>query len=281
MSTTDERTTTDLDREALEQQWTSWHAARHHDLTAEHGWLSITGFWWLPEAPAALDGLPGAWSTEGGAAVVTATAADGLTAIVDGRPVTGSERAEVPEAGSLPWLRAGEVIIELVLRGGSYAVRARDPQAVTRTGFTGIPAFPVDLAWVRPGRFLPYPEPRRVEVTTARDDLRQHTSLVGEIEVDLPGVEAPQRLQVAGGADGGLTLQFSDETNGVSTARWRALSVAAPDADGRIVVDFNRAVNMPFAFTAYGTCPAPVPGNRLPIAVTAGEQNPPRPDLAS
>ena len=43
--------------------WTRWHADREADLAAEHGWLSLTGFHWLPPAPAALDGLPGRWHT--------------------------------------------------------------------------------------------------------------------------------------------------------------------------------------------------------------------------
>jgi uncharacterized protein (DUF1684 family) len=40
------------------------------------------------------------------------------------------------------------------------------------------------------------------------------------------------------------------------------------------VIDFNRTINLPFAFTAYGTCPAPVAGNRLGVPVTAGEKKP-------
>jgi hypothetical protein len=47
-----------------------------------------------------------------------------------------------------------------------------------------------------------------------------------------------------------------------------------PDADGRVEIDFNRAINFPYAFTDYGTCPAPPAGNTLPVAVTAGELAP-------
>ena len=44
------------------------------------------------------------------------------------------------------------------------------------------------------------------------------------------------------------------------------------ERDGSVLIDFNRTINLPFAFTAYGTCPAPVPGNRLGLPVTAGEK---------
>ncbi|WP_433010201.1 DUF1684 domain-containing protein [Kribbella sp. CA-294648] len=45
-------------------------------------------------------------------------------------------------------------------------------------------------------------------------------------------------------------------------------------SDRTVVVDFNRAINLPFAFTPFGTCPAPIIGNHLPLPVTAGEKRP-------
>jgi uncharacterized protein (DUF1684 family) len=38
--------------------------------------------------------------------------------------------------------------------------------------------------------------------------------------------------------------------------------------------DFNRAVNLPCAYTDLATCPLPPSGNRLPAAVEAGEKIP-------
>ena len=32
----------------LHDAWARWHAAREADLAADHGWLSLTGFHWLP-----------------------------------------------------------------------------------------------------------------------------------------------------------------------------------------------------------------------------------------
>jgi uncharacterized protein (DUF1684 family) len=39
------------------------------------------------------------------------------------------------------------------------------------------------------------------------------------------------------------------------------------------VLDFNRAINPPCAFTPFATCPLPPKENQLPIAVTAGEKD--------
>jgi uncharacterized protein (DUF1684 family) len=40
------------------------------------------------------------------------------------------------------------------------------------------------------------------------------------------------------------------------------------------VLDFNRAANLPYAYTDLPTCPLPPTGNRLPVAVEAGEKLP-------
>ena len=41
-----------------------------------------------------------------------------------------------------------------------------------------------------------------------------------------------------------------------------------------MVIDFNRATNLPCAYTDHATCPLPPAGNRLPVAVEAGEKKP-------
>ena len=44
--------------------------------------------------------------------------------------------------------------------------------------------------------------------------------------------------------------------------------------DGSAVLDFNRAVNLPCAYTDLATCPLPPAGNHLPFPVEAGEKTP-------
>ena len=43
-------------------------------------------------------------------------------------------------------------------------------------------------------------------------------------------------------------------------------------ADGTVVLDFNRAVNFPAAFSAWATCPRPPAANHLAAAIRAGEK---------
>lgn len=267
------RTATD----GLTAGWTRWHEAREQELRTQHGWLSITAFHWLPDRPATLPGLPGQWHSADGWSHLTATRRDGLEHAdgpAAGTPVQGSIAARVDEAGSRFWVRHGARIVELVRRGGRDAIRVRDPKAPERLGFRSVPTFPVDPAWVRTGRFTPLAEPRSVTVETARPDLRQRVTAVGTVEVDIEGTR--HRLTATAGPRGRLTLSFTDPTNGRHTAPWRVVTLDLAADDGTVVVDFNRTVNLPFAFTQFGTCPAPVPGNHLPVAINAGERAPHR-----
>lgn len=72
----------------------------------------------------------------------------------------------------------------------------------------------------------------------------------------------------------GLSVEFHDPTNGTETPAWRQLKIADPDADGRVVLDLNRAICMWFAFTPFATCPMPSEGNRVTVPVRAGERAP-------
>ena len=172
----------------LQVAWKRWHISRQRDLAVPHGWLSLTHFQWLDESPAALPGLPGALRVQrrDGAllAAVFADVSDGLRLAAGpqaGESVHGEVTAEVPEAGSLLWLRHREVLVELVLRGGRYAVRVRDPQGPELAAFQGIPAFPVSEAWQVLATFTAFDAPRAVTVDTARDDLRQNVTAVGTV----------------------------------------------------------------------------------------------------
>ncbi len=265
----------------LQTAWKRWHIARQRDLAVPHGWLSLTHFQWLDETPAALPGLPGIFSARrrDGALVasVFVDVSDGLKLAAGpqaGEAVHGEITADVAEAGSLLWLRHGEVLVELVLRGGRYAVRVRDPRGPELSAFKGIPAFPVSAAWQLPATFTAFDVPRAVTVDTARDDLRQDVTAVGTVTFEVDG--RPYSLTATRGPDDRLFVAFRDLTNGTQTAPWRVVATSPPGDDGSLVIDFNRAVNLPFAFTEFGTCPAPVAGNDLPLAVTAGELAPVR-----
>ena len=96
----------------------------------------------------------------------------------------------------------------------------------------------------------------------------------GRIEFELDG--QPLSLTAfPGHGPGSLIALFTDTTSGVTTyAANRVLQLEAPGPDGRMVLDFNRATNLPCAYTDLATCPLPPPENRLPVAIEAGEKIP-------
>lgn len=260
---------------SLQQAWDTWHADREEQLRTPHGWLSLTGLHWLDDTARSYDGLPGTWRATGDGGVELT--ADGDAAL-DGVPVTGTVRLEPVDGQPGVLVEVGERRVEVIRRTDSYALRVRDPEAITRTAFAGAPAFPVDERWVVEGRFEPYPEPQRLTVGAVVDGLQHFPTAVGVVRFALGGAE--HELVAFPGKDGGLSLHFQDATSGTSTyGGGRSVTLPDPDADGRVTIDFNRTLNLPCAFTAYATCPLPPAQNRLSVPVEAGERTPPRPDL--
>ncbi|HEV2356780.1 MAG TPA: DUF1684 domain-containing protein [bacterium] len=83
------------------------------------------------------------------------------------------------------------------------------------------------------------------------------------------------------GYGGGLFLPFRDGTSGAETyggGRYLLDTVKGADLGidgGRLVLDFNFAYNPSCAYDPRWTCPLAPPGNRLPMALRAGERTAP------
>ncbi|MCB5274102.1 hypothetical protein BJG92_01629 [Arthrobacter sp. SO5] len=280
--------TTHPDLEAQLARWQRFRNSRDTALASDYGWLTLTSFQWLEGAPAAVELVPGLWSTDGSTAVLTAAAADGLTLVETGQPVDGTISATLSDEESLLWVQYGgkdgrQVVVELAMRAGKYAIRTRDSTSPAFTGFDGVPTFAYRPDLVIEASFHPYPEPVDVPIGTANPLVDGVHRSVGELVFRLPGKDHEFRLQAEEEKLGALTVTFHDETNGAAppgqaTAEWRKVSTARPrvDASGNrtVILDFNRAINYPSAFTPYGSCPMPVRNNSLDYRIEAGEQEP-------
>ena len=263
------------------ERWQRFRTNRDKALATPHGWLTLTSFQWLEDSPAAVDLAPGLWSTDGAGttAFLTAAASDGLTLVATGERVEGTISAVLADEESLMWVQFGgpngdQVVVELAMRGGRYAIRTRDSSSPVFTDFDGVPTYPYNPDWEVTGRFEPYPAPVDVPIGTANPLVDGVHRSVGEVVFRLPGSSHEFRLQAEEEKLGALTVTFHDETNGDTTDDWRKLSLPRPRPDGSVVLDFNRAINYPSAFTPYGTCPMPVRNNSLDVRVEAGEKQP-------
>ncbi|MCZ2829191.1 DUF1684 domain-containing protein [Modestobacter sp. VKM Ac-2986] len=257
---------------AFAEEWRSWHAGHEAVRADEHGFLSITGMYWLTGEPQRITGIPGEWWSGPAGPVVRLAAGEQLT--VDGVVLSGvHEFGVVPEGEGVEAL-TGDIVVEVARRGGSDVVRPRDPAAPVRAAYAGTPAYAPDPRWRLTGRFVPFDRPRPTTVGSVVEGLELVHEARGRIEFTVDG----QPLALTAFDDGSpdrLLVLFTDATSGVTTyAANRQLKVTGPAADGTVTVDFNRATNLPCAYTAFATCPLPPPENRLPVAVEAGEQKP-------
>jgi uncharacterized protein len=254
--------------------WEAWHCKHEDRLAAPDGFLAITSINWLTETPARFPDAPGEWSADDSGVTVTLSAELGEELTLDGARITGRHHfGRIPERGGLfPGDAAG--VYEVARRGGNDILRPRHPGNPLRADFRGTPAYAPDPRWVIEGRYRPFAEPRDVTVGSVVEGLQHVYAAPGAVEFEVGG--QPLALTAFNGyAPGSLHILFTDATSGVTTyPANRSLPVPAPGADGTVTLDFNRATNLPCAYTQFATCPLPPAENRLPVAVEAGERIP-------
>lgn len=265
-------TVQDIDPITFNQDWAQWRRRHEAVLTDKHGFLAITSVHWLGAEEQRYTDAPGAWLTGGDGVTVTLGQAEEL--IVSGTRARGRYSfGAIPERGGVNavW---GLAVIEVAKRGGHDIIRPRHPDHPLRVNFAGVPVYQPSLRWVIPARYIAFDQPRPTTVGSVVEDLHHVYEAPGLVEFEFEG----QTLRLTafnGRAPGSLNLLFTDATSGITTYQAnRSLQVDAPDSRGAVVLDFNRAVNLPCAFTDFATCPLPPAENRLPIAVEAGEKIP-------
>lgn len=260
------------------------HAARVARLRAPTGWLSLVGKIFLHEGAATLGAdatcaarLPAGPAVVGALTVrgtrVTLDVADGVEVSIAGEPIRS--RVLRSDAGGAPdTLAVGDLLLQLMERGDTLALRVRDRRGATAP-FPGIDRFPADLAWRKAARFEPHAPGARLHVEyegAHEGDVSEEMACPGTVVFAHDGRE--ERLEVLL-EDGGkrLYVPFRDATSGdESYESGRFLYAALPDAAGDVVLDFNQAMLPGCAFSAFATCPIPPKQNRMRVAIRAGER---------
>ena len=266
----------------------AWRAQRREGLLQPDGWTSLIGLHWI-ELPAhyvgsgATNGIRLAKGPEKLGMLqqqdgrVFLVPEQGVALTVDGEPAKGrfELHSDHEDAPTVVGFDEGKGQLTLVERNGRKALRVKHAEAESLTKFGTLDYWPADSSWRVAARFVPHPPGKTIEIMDITSS-RQAQPNPGVVEFERDG--ATYRLEALEGADGGFFLILADRTSGQgSYGAGRYLYTDAPDADGRVVVDFNRAYNPPCAFTDYATCPLPPPENRLDLAVTAGEKKYVRP----
>jgi uncharacterized protein (DUF1684 family) len=252
---------------AFDDEIGQWRSARAAALEADGGWLTVAGLFWLHEGanPFGKDPANEIVLFDGRAhAGVFELRAGAVAVVIEGE---SARRALKPDSGDV--VKIGRLSLFPIKRGDRMGIRLKDPESAARKAFHGLDYFPVSAAWRITARWVA--EPREIPILNVLGQTESSHCpgyarfRIGETDLRLyPILEEPDAQE--------MFYIFRDQTSGRETyAAGRFLYSALPK-DGSVVIDFNKAVNPPCAFTAYATCPLPPPENRLPVRIEAGEK---------
>jgi uncharacterized protein len=249
-------------------QINAWHARRISTLKNDLGWLSLVAFDWLKEGANSFSDIGVVTLRRG---KVHVEIAEGLSATVgDKLFVSGSIRTEADTKGP-DRLRVGTNIIVILKRGERFAMRVWDTNADARKRFSGIERYPISEQWKIQADWEGYKKPRTIKLSTVFPLYTEEYTIPGVAIANAAGF--PIRLEPIVEEDSDqLFFIFLDGTSGRETcADGRFLYASLPEK-GSVVLDFNKAINPPSAFTRFATNPLAPESNRLKFNIEAGEK---------
>jgi uncharacterized protein (DUF1684 family) len=277
-------------RAAFEQDIAKWRSERVERLRKPDGWLSLVGLHWvdpglhtlgtgdgndiqLRTGPAKLGRL--VLGKKGHVSTVEFSPGPSVGVTIDGKPAPSelslrTDATTDPKGPSIVAFNKGTANFQVIERSGRFALRVKDANAPTRTGFLGIDYFDADPAWRFNARFEPHPKGKTIQIASIINTIDPMAN-PGAVVFEKDG--KTYRLEAVDEGDGQLFLIFADRTNGHTTYGAGRFLYADPPKNGMTVVDFNKSYNPPCVFTHYATCPLPPPENRLDLTITAGEKS--------
>lgn len=246
----------------------AFRVARINSLKSETGWLNLAGIFWLKEGKNTIGG------DEKNDFVFPAEHSDpflGELLLKDGKVYyqTVSDTMLVYQDGiKVPVISHRSLRWFIIKRGEKYAIRLLDLEGEYVKAFKGIDTFPTDSAYRVVADFVPTQGKMVtiIDVTGRAYELESPGYLRFKIGKSFYQLETSQE-------GNNLFIVFGDLTNKKQTyGAGRFIDTALPDAQGKVVIDFNKAYNPPCAFTPFATCPLPTAANKLAVEIKAGEQ---------
>jgi len=259
----------------------SFRKTRASEIAGDTGWASLTDLVWTAKgvhtvgrgatneyalkAPSAPDRLG---TITVGEDAISLHVAAGVTAKVKNQTVTDAQLQ--PNVSPSEGVSVGDMTMVAIKRGSRIGLRVWDRKAPARLAFTGLKWYPVAEKWRVEATFVPHQPVGTIKIQNIIGDL---------IDMPNPGTAVftvggqkyeLEALLESDDADE-LFFMFKDGTSNKTTyGAGRYLYTPLPK-NGKVTIDFNRAMNPPCAFTNFATCPLPPAKNRLSVAITAGE----------
>jgi len=250
-------------------QYADWQAKRLAALKAPNGWLNIIARVWLAEGTV----------TVGRAADNDIILSSGpshigsLTQDADGQ-VTYTPEDGVPQILELskyspPRFTAGNLLLEVTTLNGENALRVRDTTSDAPEKLQPLEYFPLDPTWRITADWVELETAKGLTIDTSK-------SIPTDVEATHKAVftrdGVTYELLATHGTPEAPQFVIRDQTSKDSTYAACRFVFGEDVTDKTIVLDFNKAVNPPCAFTEHAVCPLPPAENVLPIRIEAGEK---------
>ncbi len=260
-----------------------WRDERRQELLKPDGWTSLVGLHWLELKAHYIGsgsgsgirlaaGPPKLGMVEQRDGRIFFTPENGLSLTLDGKPLKGRVelKTDHDETPSLVGFEDGKGLLSVIRRGERSGLRVKYADAPPRLQFAGLDYWPADAGWKVVGKFVPHPPGKTLPIV---DIIGTTTDAPNPGAVEFVRDGRTYRIEAMGEPGNELFLVLADRTSGHgSYPAGRFMEASGPDAQGHVVLDFNRAYSPPCAFTPFATCPLPPPENRLDLAITAGEK---------
>ena len=257
-------TTTQTDYPA---QIEAWKERRMRNLKAPNGWLNIIGRYWLDIGSATVG------TAEDNDIVLSTGPAHVGTITEDETGVTftpadgGETRRLQLNKQKPPQLDVGSLLLEVTTMNGENALRVRDKDSAAPAAFPGIEYFPLKPEWRIVAEWVPFEQELTVntshniptDVVATHKAVFNHDGTTYELIATHGTPSAPQFV-------------IRDLTSRDSTYGACRFVYGEDVTDTSIVLDFNKAINPPCAFTEHAVCPLPPAQNVLPFRIEAGEK---------
>lgn len=247
----------------------AWKARRLANLKAPNGWLNIIGRFVLDPGTASVG------TAEDNDIVISAGPAHlgTVTQETDGRvtfrPTDGDAIHITPNKKHPPKFQLGTLLCEITTVNGDNALRIRDTTSMAPGAFPGIEYFPAQQDWRIVAEWVPFESPVEMDVDTT-GNIRTGVAVTHKAVFTHDG--KTYELIATHGTAESPQFVIRDPTSRDSTYPASRFLFGEEVTENSIVLDFNKAINPPCAFTEFAVCPLPPPENVLPFRIEAGEK---------
>jgi uncharacterized protein (DUF1684 family) len=256
--------------DAYRAQIEEWRRQREAELTADGGWLTVTGLFWLHEGANSFGAASSSAPAKDIVLPVEPAVKDGEFDLHDGKVTlrfagqTREMRADSTAEQDV--LTMGGLSMFAISRSGKFGIRLKDNNSPFRKEFTGLHYFPVSSDYRITTRLKA--DAKKIPILNVLGQV-EDTPSPGYVEFEIHGQKL--RLTPVEEAPNDLFFIFRDLTAAKETYGSGRFLHADLGKNGEVVLDFNKAYNPPCAFTPYATCPLPPKENRLAVRIEAGE----------